>query len=246
VTLLEPQAMMRADDLHAAHLRVHPGRAVDYEATDPPGTDPATVWCTCRSPEAVRLEASAVHEAGHAVIGVALGLTLANLSIGARVELDGGWSDGGGAGFEPRGEAQSFGAALVAGHLAEIQWTHRRGYTSSELDQCRTWYGAAFDWAAIEHIRSHGLLIDTDRAAADVQRLLEEPPIAAAVTAVAALLDAHQNGTHDQVAQILAGHGVTTPRIWQPSLDEMRAHHDAWTAARPSQTTTNTENGPSA
>ncbi|MEY9840485.1 hypothetical protein [Streptacidiphilus sp. EB103A] len=232
MTLLEPQAQMRADDLHARHLRVHPGRTVDYTATDEPGTDPATVWCTCRIPAPVKRELAAVHEAGHAVIGVALGLTLANLSIAGRIDLDGGWSEGGGAGFEPKGEVQSFGAALMAGHLAEIQQAHHRGYTSPELDECRTHYGAALDWAGIEHIRDHGLLIDTEHAAADVQRLLADPSIAAAIRAVAMLLESAGQGTHDQVVQVLAEQGVTTAQIWQPTHAELFAYHRDWAASQ--------------
>ncbi|MFJ1757251.1 hypothetical protein [Kitasatospora sp. NPDC088134] len=236
VTVLGPEPVMSAIALDAAHRRLHPDRTVTYGVSEPFGTDPGHVWCCCRVPEPARSTMIAVHEAGHAVIGVALGLTLDNLSIGGRTELEGGWADSGGAGFKAEGEAQSMGAAMIAGHLAEQQWAHRHGYTHPELDRCRTYFGAAGDWAVIEHIRDHGLLVDSDRAGADVRRLLDQPPFQGAVTAVAAMLIEHGSGTHDQVARILDDHHVTTPQIWQPSQAELIAHQRTWQPPGPRRT----------
>jgi hypothetical protein len=167
-----------------------------------------------RLADSVYWQANAVHEASHAVVGAAVGLTL----LHATVAEDRSVRMGGQVLFSGPGDAQLFAVWLTAGAVGQTRWLRAAGYVHPELRRCVRDMVGSGDRAEADRIAADGFIIDLWRARDDASRLLGAPEMWAAVEQTAQLLLARRRLASADVAAVLDAHGITTQQVWTPGM----------------------------
>lgn len=133
-------------------------------------------------PDEPLLISKAVHEAAHAVVGVALGLQLTRLWVAADREIVG---EAGEAQLSGTADAQVWALWLLAGPAAQVRWLAGEGYTHTALANNIATVMGQGDEAVIAGYREGGFTIGVGEAQHDVARILDNREVWAAVLRVA-------------------------------------------------------------